>query len=153
MSTPATFKSFGDPLQATSPFPHSSRKPRLRLPSSPLSNMMVSPFMPSTSRHGRPSSGLVTGHGTRETRHHNVCRLLTAVRQGSPRPNSTDHSAAAWASLRRRFVTMVSVSVTTSSFTTASPCRRFVRIATVTMSCLTMSCFFAASRIQQDQHP
>ena len=38
---------------------------------------------------------------------------------------------------RGRFVSMVAVSVTTSSFTTASPCPRFA---------VTMNCFFAASR-------
>ena len=35
---------------------------------------MVSP----PHRQGRPSGGLVTGHGTRETQHHNVWRVLTA---------------------------------------------------------------------------
>ena len=55
-------------------------------------------------------------------------------------------SSSSSASPCRRFVTMVAVSETTSSFSSASPCRRFVRIVTVTMSCLTMSCFFAASR-------
>ena len=104
----------------------------------------------------------MTAHGTRETRHHNV---LTAVTQSSPRLNSTDHGAETTGSgtrttdsrvelflslvlslSRRRFVTVVAVSMTTSSFTTASPCWRFVRIVTVTLSCLTMFCVFAASR-------
>ena len=44
-------------------------------------------------RQGRPSSGPVTSRGTRENRHHDVCRVLTTVTQGSPRPNSTDHGA------------------------------------------------------------
>ena len=35
----------------------------------------------------------MTGHGKRKTQHHNVCRVLTAVTQGSIWPNSTDQGA------------------------------------------------------------
>ena len=56
-------------------------------------------------RQGCPSGGLVTIHGTRETQHHNVCRVLTAITKGSPRSSSKEHGAE----------TMVSTTKTTDS--------------------------------------
>ena len=63
---------------------------------------------------------------------HNVCRVLTAVTQGSPRPDSTDHGAETMGSGTR--TTDSRVSVATSPFSSASPSRRIVAIVAVTVA-------------------
>ena len=72
MRTPATFKKHRETV---------------------VSEVAVSASCRPPHHQGRPTGGLVTGHRTRETQHHNACRVLTAVTQGSPRPNSTGHGA------------------------------------------------------------
>ena len=81
MSTRATLKSFGNPLQATSSFP---------LHAVHLINK------------GRPSSGLVTGHGTRETRHKNVCYDVHKARISWPCSSCAPPTPMTAATLRER---------------------------------------------------